>query len=256
MGVTYYGYRWYDPVTGRWPSRDPIEEEGGINLYGFVNNASTLLVDVLGQYKTRADAVKAAVNLVGSLTKKSREKGLNEFREHFAKNITFNDFIDPKTGEIDRDKYWEGISADYRVYRHGVYLAGKEEFHWQDWLHVLFGVEYGVAVFCCDLEDGSVEWMLNTETRGKFPPLRDVQSRGAKGTVDINLTPPEKCKNPRLTDTAHSHKVGYGVINSNGLEQYNVISAGPSPIDIQNKPQGVKGHVSTENGDEFSDTTY
>jgi hypothetical protein len=22
--VTYYGYRWFDPVTGRWPSRDPI----------------------------------------------------------------------------------------------------------------------------------------------------------------------------------------------------------------------------------------
>jgi RHS repeat-associated protein len=32
MGVTYYGYRWYDPHTGRWPSRDPIEERGGLNL--------------------------------------------------------------------------------------------------------------------------------------------------------------------------------------------------------------------------------
>jgi RHS repeat-associated protein len=28
MGVTYYTYRWYDPVTGRWPSRDPIKEIG------------------------------------------------------------------------------------------------------------------------------------------------------------------------------------------------------------------------------------
>jgi RHS repeat-associated protein len=36
----YYGYRYYDPVTGRWPSRDPIEEEGGVNLYGFVGNNS------------------------------------------------------------------------------------------------------------------------------------------------------------------------------------------------------------------------
>jgi hypothetical protein len=32
-GVTDYTYRYYDPVTGRWPSRDPIEEEGGINMY-------------------------------------------------------------------------------------------------------------------------------------------------------------------------------------------------------------------------------
>jgi hypothetical protein len=36
--VADYGYRYYDPLTGRWPSRDPIGEDGGINLYGFVGN--------------------------------------------------------------------------------------------------------------------------------------------------------------------------------------------------------------------------
>ena len=36
--VTDYQYRYYDPLTGRWPSRDPIGEEGGVNLYGFVGN--------------------------------------------------------------------------------------------------------------------------------------------------------------------------------------------------------------------------
>ena len=34
----YYGYRYYSPNMGRWLSRDPIEERGGLNLYGFVNN--------------------------------------------------------------------------------------------------------------------------------------------------------------------------------------------------------------------------
>ena len=29
----YYGYRYYSPSLGRWISRDPIEEEGGVNLY-------------------------------------------------------------------------------------------------------------------------------------------------------------------------------------------------------------------------------
>ena len=46
--VTYYGYRYYDPVTGRWPSRDPIEEEGGVNLYGFVGNDGVNQLDLLG----------------------------------------------------------------------------------------------------------------------------------------------------------------------------------------------------------------
>jgi len=46
--VAYYGYRYYDPVTGRWPSRDPIGERGGINLYGFVRNNTVALSDFLG----------------------------------------------------------------------------------------------------------------------------------------------------------------------------------------------------------------
>ncbi|MEO6246029.1 MAG: RHS repeat-associated core domain-containing protein [Opitutaceae bacterium] len=47
-GLVYYGYRYYQPQTGRWPSRDPIEEEGGVNLYGFVDNDPISSVDTLG----------------------------------------------------------------------------------------------------------------------------------------------------------------------------------------------------------------
>lgn len=47
-GVRYYGYRYYDPVTGRWPSRDPIGEEGGTNLYGMVGNDMVNREDYLG----------------------------------------------------------------------------------------------------------------------------------------------------------------------------------------------------------------
>ena len=39
-GVPDYGYRYYDPETGRWLNRDPLQEMGGANLYlGFRNNA-------------------------------------------------------------------------------------------------------------------------------------------------------------------------------------------------------------------------
>ena len=47
-GLYYYGYRYYDPLTGRWPSRDPIDEKGGMNLYGFVRNDGVDRVDYLG----------------------------------------------------------------------------------------------------------------------------------------------------------------------------------------------------------------
>jgi hypothetical protein len=48
--INIYGYRWYDPLTGRWPSRDPIGENGGINLYGFVGNDGLGRVDILGEW--------------------------------------------------------------------------------------------------------------------------------------------------------------------------------------------------------------
>jgi RHS repeat-associated protein len=46
-GLYYYGYRYYSPELGRWINRDPIKEEGGINLYSFVNN-QIHIYDVLG----------------------------------------------------------------------------------------------------------------------------------------------------------------------------------------------------------------
>jgi RHS repeat-associated protein len=49
-GLYYYGYRYYDPSTGRWLSRDPIEERGGSNLSAFVGNAPLDYFDFLGQY--------------------------------------------------------------------------------------------------------------------------------------------------------------------------------------------------------------
>ena len=38
----------YDPGTQRWLNRDPIEEEGGYNLYVFISNASINSVDAFG----------------------------------------------------------------------------------------------------------------------------------------------------------------------------------------------------------------
>ncbi len=46
--LVYYGFRYYSPELGRWLSRDPIGERGGINLYGMVGNDPVNQVDVLG----------------------------------------------------------------------------------------------------------------------------------------------------------------------------------------------------------------
>ena len=49
-GLYYYGYRFYSPVLMRWLNRDPIEEDGGCNLYAFCKNAPLLYIDVQGEH--------------------------------------------------------------------------------------------------------------------------------------------------------------------------------------------------------------
>ncbi len=44
----YYGYRYYSPSLGRWISRDPKGEEGGDNLFSFVENATMIAIDPFG----------------------------------------------------------------------------------------------------------------------------------------------------------------------------------------------------------------
>lgn len=41
----------YDPQIGRWASRDPIAENGGLNLYGFVGNNGVDNIDSLGMIR-------------------------------------------------------------------------------------------------------------------------------------------------------------------------------------------------------------
>jgi RHS repeat-associated protein len=43
-----YGYRFYVPLLGRWINRDPIGEQGGVNLYNFSRNSPISLIDFLG----------------------------------------------------------------------------------------------------------------------------------------------------------------------------------------------------------------
>lgn len=76
-----YGYRSYDPVQGRWVNRDPIDEEGGVNLYGFVGNDGMNELDHLGKLPVEdpkyADA--ASVPVVRWLPAPHSNGGLTEY---------------------------------------------------------------------------------------------------------------------------------------------------------------------------------
>jgi len=47
-GLYNFGYRYYMAGSGRWLNRDPIREDGGLNLYGYVGNDPEDGVDQFG----------------------------------------------------------------------------------------------------------------------------------------------------------------------------------------------------------------
>ena len=49
LDLVYYNFRHYSPSLGRFLSRDPIAEQGGRNLYAFVQNNPILLTDEKGE---------------------------------------------------------------------------------------------------------------------------------------------------------------------------------------------------------------
>ena len=53
LSLVYYNYRYYNPADGRWINRDPIAEQGGWNLYGFIRNRCMDRCDYLGMQSVK-----------------------------------------------------------------------------------------------------------------------------------------------------------------------------------------------------------
>ncbi|MFT4177116.1 MAG: RHS repeat-associated core domain-containing protein [Luteolibacter sp.] len=78
-GLIYYGYRYYNLEIGRWVSKDPLDEEGGLNVYSFSLNDGVNFVDFLGlkggkKFKTQDEAAKAALQEAYQMTKQSQQE--------------------------------------------------------------------------------------------------------------------------------------------------------------------------------------
>jgi len=52
-GLYYYGYRYYSPELGRWITRDPMEEMGGVSLYIYLDNNVIGDIDYVGFFSLK-----------------------------------------------------------------------------------------------------------------------------------------------------------------------------------------------------------
>ena len=69
LGLVYYNYRHYEPVIGRWMSRDPFVEKGSLSLYLYLSNQSNFfdflglasLNDRINGFVSKLEAAKSAI---------------------------------------------------------------------------------------------------------------------------------------------------------------------------------------------------
>jgi RHS repeat-associated protein len=94
-GLLYYGYRYYNPSTGRWPNRDPIGEQGGTSLYGVVDNNLMNHVDALG-----LQSASLPVRPTPFPPSSSQESACRRFEEWYQKE---------KTNLIDQPNWLSGL---------------------------------------------------------------------------------------------------------------------------------------------------
>ena len=71
-GLNLAAYRAYSPAIGRWINRDPIEEDGGVNLYGYVENDPINLSDPLGLVSKQCQQAKD--NVASALDRLKKRK--------------------------------------------------------------------------------------------------------------------------------------------------------------------------------------
>jgi RHS repeat-associated protein len=105
-GLALAPYRAYDAEIGRWLSRDPIEEAGGINLYAYVDNNPLNFLDPTGEALegTGTPSTGPTGNPIsGPYTPKSTigdqiaNRGASKVIEYLSKKIMK---IDPNTGKV------------------------------------------------------------------------------------------------------------------------------------------------------------
>ena len=99
LDLVYYNYRHYSPALGRWLSRDPIEEEGGKNLYCFLDNIPTNSSDILGNrpHHKRIGKIEAR--------KKAKKIQIKEGKKYCANYIKFYETTCCRNGVEEKDDY-------------------------------------------------------------------------------------------------------------------------------------------------------
>lgn len=112
-GLLYYGQRYYSPQLGRFINRDPIEEQGGLNLYGFCGNDGINCFDYLGM-DPPSDDPPVVLDPIEFTADRDRSQ---EAIDQYNLNNTLSDL------NASRDQtpgYWSQVGSNMSNFSYGV----------------------------------------------------------------------------------------------------------------------------------------
>jgi RHS repeat-associated protein len=124
-GLLDYGRRFLNPKMGRWINRDPIFEDGGVNLYGFVMNAPTLYVDVQGLEPKRSPRAKLLPDRSDPKLSDERKKALDALKS-MVSNVVPDKFTVAKVDE-SKALLW---ASHWLALRAAVDTEGSDYIEW------------------------------------------------------------------------------------------------------------------------------
>ena len=202
-GLYYYGHRFYNPVLLRWLNRDPIEEDGGANLYCFVQNASIFAYDALGQRRSNLPGIimdalcEDAYNFAKRFLNTSQEfRAWDRYTNHGWRGR--NRDIELSAAEVQSiaesiNEVVSHVQARRGACKKGVSFSDLNSIGGaapEPWIKALGGVSIEVSTSCnngCFSYGYSINDLYDFDTKG----LSGFKSRGwagQLGTIGVNWT--------------------------------------------------------------------
>ncbi len=201
----YYGFRYYSPRFARWINRDPIGEQGGINLYGMVGNDAVNKWDYLGKYYWMKSFTPSSENFIRRYSVKAKiafypqkEDGFccEEIKFHQKARIVGTKLIHNEKAYIRKNN--NGKSLDKKDV-----LDSKGKIQTPDIMDIKIKYWKGQNVASEMDEDG---WFDDTTTKDS---IYYQDNKNAAGEQQVgHAIPPNDYKPAKLTDSPST-----GVLN-------------------------------------------
>ena len=207
----------YNPRTGRFLSRDPIEEIGGVNTYAFVRNDPVNHWDILGlapgdEHQTEEAAVTSGAKFIASATTSTRERGLRLlksrlkwFRWMSRHTVRGGQGLDYAYGLLPNSIFSPIREGDLKN-------ADSERIG-----RAITGVEFGMIIYWAEKKNGKCVWVEGSAVKGSNPTIKNIQN-SRYGSVVVNksnLNDPNNLKYnfKQIMVRMHTHNIGVYDLN-------------------------------------------